>query len=131
MSFLVDTDVCSAYLKGNQVAWARFMQFGGIHLSTITVGELFTWAMRAKAPPQRRTELQALLSGVSVVPIDIVVAQQFGELRAALLDAGRATPEMDLLNAATALVNDLTLVTHNVEDYAHLPGLTVVDWLQT
>ena len=25
----------------------------------------------------------------------------------------------------------LTLVTHNVEDYANVPGLEVVDWLAT
>jgi tRNA(fMet)-specific endonuclease VapC len=31
--------------------------------------------------------------------------------------------------ASTALVHGLTLVTHNTQDYAHIPGLTVVDWL--
>jgi predicted nucleic acid-binding protein len=57
------------------------------------------------------------------------VARKFGELRADLLDAGQTAPEMDLLIAATALVHDLTLVTHNVEDFKHVPGLTIVDWL--
>ena len=36
---------------------------------------------------------------------------------------------MDLLNGATALVHGLTMVTHNVQDYAHVPGLTIDDWL--
>lgn len=36
---------------------------------------------------------------------------------------------MDLLIAATALAHDLTLVTHNTHDFAHVPGLRVVDWL--
>jgi len=36
---------------------------------------------------------------------------------------------MDLLNAATALVHDLTLVTHNLQDYVNVPGLRVEDWL--
>ena len=40
-----------------------------------------------------------------------------------------AAPEMDLLIAATALVYDLTLVTHNVRDFANVPGLRVQDWL--
>ena len=31
--------------------------------------------------------------------------------------------------ASTALTHRLVLVTHNVADYANVPGLTVVDWL--
>ena len=29
MSFLVDTDICSAYLKGDRRVWDRFLQYGG------------------------------------------------------------------------------------------------------
>ena len=40
-----------------------------------------------------------------------------------------AVGEMDLLNASVALVCNLTVVTHNVQDYAMIPGLTLDDWL--
>ena len=36
---------------------------------------------------------------------------------------------MDLLIAATALVHNLTLVTHNVRDFANVPDLMIQDWL--
>jgi tRNA(fMet)-specific endonuclease VapC len=36
---------------------------------------------------------------------------------------------MDLLNGATALVHNLTMVTHNAKDYSDIPGLTIADWL--
>jgi tRNA(fMet)-specific endonuclease VapC len=36
---------------------------------------------------------------------------------------------MDLMIAATALLYDLTLVTHNTKDFSHIPGLRMVDWL--
>jgi predicted nucleic acid-binding protein len=36
---------------------------------------------------------------------------------------------MDLVIAVTALSHDLRLVTHNVSDYANVPGLMVDDWL--
>lgn len=45
------------------------------------------------------------------------------------MDAGKPAPGMDLLIAATALVHNLTLVTHNVPDFANIPDLRVVDWL--
>jgi hypothetical protein len=29
MNFLLDTDTCSAYLKGDRRMWGRFMQYAG------------------------------------------------------------------------------------------------------
>ena len=130
VSFLVDTDICSAYMKGDRHVWQRFMQYRGqLHVSAITVGELFTWALRAKAPPKRLQTLLDLLNDVTVLDVTLDVGRKFGEVRAALLDAGLGTPEMDLLIAATALVHNLTLVTHNVQDFTHIPGLAIQDWL--
>ena len=130
MSFLIDTDVCSAYLKGDRNVWQRFMQYSGrLHLSSITVGELFTWSSRASASPKRQKALLDFLLDVTVLDVTYDVGRKFGELRASLLDAGQGTPDLDLLIAATALVHGLTLVTHNVQDYANLPGLQIDDWI--
>jgi len=130
VSFLVDTDICSAFLKGDRLVWKRFMQYtGGLHVSTVTVGELFTWVLRAKASPTRLQGLLDLLKDMTVQEVTLDVARKFGEVRAHLLDQGLAAPEMDLLIASTALIHGLTMVTHNVTDYANIPGLTVVDWL--
>lgn len=130
MSFLLDTDICSAHLKQRPGLTHRFIQhMGRLHISAITLGELSTWASRKKASPRRLAMLQALLSDVVVLDVDARVAGRFGQLRAALLDAGRPTPEMDLLIAATALEHGLALVTHNVADFANIPGLKIEDWL--
>ena len=130
MSFLLDTDICSANLKNNRLVNNRFLQYGGrLHISTATLGELFTWAKRATASPKRLQGLLDMLKEVQVLPVDDLVAERFGSIRAALLDAGLAAPPMDMMNAAAALVHNLTMVTHNVVDYAHVAGLTVVDWM--
>ena len=130
MSFLIDTDTCSAHLKGNRAVNNRFLQYtGGLRVSTVTMGELYTWAMRAAAPPQRLQGLQEMLRDVTVLEVTLDVARKFGELRAALYDQGLPPPDMDLMIAATALLYDLTLVTHNTKDFAHVPGLRMVDWL--
>jgi tRNA(fMet)-specific endonuclease VapC len=132
MSFLLDTDTCSAHLGQNGRLGSRFLQHTGrLHVSTVTVGELYTWALRAKAPPRRLQSLVDLLDDVIVLDVTGVVGRKFGELRAALFDAGTPAPEMDLLIAATAIVHELTLVTHNVQDFANVPGLTVQDWLSS
>jgi tRNA(fMet)-specific endonuclease VapC len=72
--------------------------------------------------------VQDFLKATAVLDVTQAVAEKFGELRAGLLDRGIVVGEMDLLNASVALIHNLTLVTHNVADYANVPGLTVVDW---
>jgi tRNA(fMet)-specific endonuclease VapC len=130
VSFLLDTDICSAYLKQNGLVINRFIQYGGrLNIATVTLGELFAWALRAKASPRRLPSLRDLLKEVRVLPVDEVVSHQFGEVRAWQLDRGLATPDLDLLNASVALVHGLTLSTHNTRDYANVPGLKYVDWL--
>lgn len=130
MSFLLDTDVCSAYLKGHNAVANRFIQYGGrLHLSAVSLGELYTWTLRARASPARMRSLLDMLPLLSLVDVNADVARKFGELDAYLLDHGLSVSEIDLLNAATALVHNLTLVTHNVQDFASIPGLNVLDWL--
>ena len=52
MSFALDTDICSAYLKNDpNVVNKVMLHFGGLSVSVVTVGELLTWALRAKARP--------------------------------------------------------------------------------
>jgi predicted nucleic acid-binding protein len=130
MSFLLDTDTCSAHLKQKGNLTHKFLQYmGRLHVSVITVGELYTWALRARASPQRLNDLRDFLDDVQVLEVSEDIARRFGELRAAFLDVGGYVPEMDLLIGATALVHKLTVVTHNVQDYTSIPGLALDDWL--
>ena len=132
MSFLLDTDICSAYLRGNVAVFNRFVQHsGGLHISTISLGELYSWAYRSKSSSSLAAGLSDLLSEITLLDVNGAVALKFGRVRAALLDRGRPAPEADLFIASTALVHDLTLVTHNVQDFAGVPDLRIEDWLAT
>jgi predicted nucleic acid-binding protein len=130
MSFLVDTDICSAHLKGDRVVSSRFLQYSGrLHVSVLTVSELYTWAKRSGAPPARLVAVRDMLMAARLIDVNDEVAERAGELRAALLNQGRPMPSTDLLIAATALVHGLTLVTHNVRHFQNVPNLAVEDWL--
>jgi len=130
MSLLLDTDTCSHYLRGAPRVHSRFIQhMGRLHLSSISLGELYTLAFRAKASATFLRGVQNLLHEVQLLTVDHDVAYQFGQVRAQLLDQGQPVATADLLIAATALLHGLTLVTHNVQDFQNIPGLQVVDWL--
>jgi tRNA(fMet)-specific endonuclease VapC len=131
VSFLLDTDICSAYLKGDRRLGERFIQYGGqLNISAITAAELYAWALRAKAPRSRFLGLQAFLSDITFLDVNRDVSRTFGELRSRQLDQGLFTPEMDLLIASTALTHNLVLVTHNVGDFTQVADLKLQDWLE-
>ena len=130
MRFLLDTNIISAFLKGDGRVFNQFIQHsGGLCTSVVCAGELYSWVYRAKTGPARLQALQDVLSDLFLLPVDQALAQRFGQVRAALLDHGHPTPGMDLLIACTALEHDLTLVTANVRDFAHIPNLRLENWL--
>src|SRR5437867_3476013 len=130
MSFLIDTDTCSAYLKGQRIVANRFLQYTGrLHVSVITMGELYDWALRARASPKRLPDIQNLLNEAKALDVDLSIARKYGELQAAFRDVGQPAPKLDLLIASTALIHNLTVVTHNTAHFVNVPGLSIVDWL--
>lgn len=77
MSFLLDTDICSAQMKGNARVHGRFIQYGGrLSISTVTLGELNAWALRAQASPKRMQSLLDLLQEVQVLALDEAAAHR-------------------------------------------------------
>jgi tRNA(fMet)-specific endonuclease VapC len=130
MSFLFDTDICSAYLKGNRNVQNRFLQYGGqLHGSIITVGELFSGVLSIRASSRLLPGLLAMLTDTTILDATYDVAHVFGTIRAPLLDRGLPAPGMDMMIAATALVHNLTPATHNVQDYTNVSGLRLAEWL--
>jgi predicted nucleic acid-binding protein len=49
-------------------------------------------------------------------------------VHATLLNSGHPVDAVDMQIAATALVHNLTLVTHNTKDFQHIPSLRLDDW---
>jgi len=130
MSYLLDTDICSAYLKDDRRVAAKFMMhYGGLHLSVTTVGELLTWARRTLAPPRRLAGVLDLIRVSNIQSVDLAVAEKFGTVRASLFDRGRIIGSQDLWNASIAIVHNLVVVTHNTQDYEDIPGLRIEYWL--
>ena len=130
MSFLLDTDICSAHLRRPAGLTHRFIQHSGrLFTSTLVWGELHAGAYHAPNPHALLPGIISLLADVHLLSFDQACAEEFGKLRGALLTRGLSVPTVDLMIAATALVNNLTLVTHNTNDYRNVPGLRLDDWL--
>ena len=133
MSFLLDTNICSAHLKRPAGLTHRFVQHSGrLFIPTVVLGELYAWAYRRASPASLIDKIENdLMSDVAVLDYDQECSKEFGRLRGLLAQQGRETSRLDLMIAAVALVHDLTLVTHNTADFQFVPGLRLEDWLTT
>lgn len=130
MSFLLDTDTCSAHLRRPAGLAHRFFQHAGrLHISTVTLAELYAGAFHLLQPQPLLDQVAALATDVRLVEFDSGCAFEFGRVRGTLLKQGISVPTADLMIAATALTHGLTLVTHNTADYRFVPGLRLDDWL--
>ena len=130
MSFLLDTNLCSAVLRNDRRLYARLQQYSGrLHTSRIVLAELYAWAYSKTDPAPLLGRMQRLLGDVAVLEFDDDSAYQFGRMKGPLRRRGITVPSLDLLIASTVLVHGFTLVTHNTRVFALVPGLSVVDWL--
>jgi predicted nucleic acid-binding protein len=66
-----------------------------------------------------------VLPAVTVLPYDVAVARVYGEIEAALAQAGQRLADADLQIAATAIYHGLELVTGNARHFARVPHLRV------
>jgi tRNA(fMet)-specific endonuclease VapC len=131
MSFLLDTNICSAHLKRPSGLMHRFVQHSGrLYIPTVVLGELYTCAYHRHNPsPVIQRVENDLLPDVTVLDFDSDCAKEFGRVRGQLLRQGISVSRLDLLIASVSLVHNLTLVTHNTSDYQQIPGLRLDDWL--
>jgi len=73
---------------------------------------------------------QAVHQWLTILPYDREAALWHAEARARLAARGRMPPFIDGQIAAIAMVNRLTLVTRNTDDFADFAGLTVENWFE-
>ena len=130
MSFLLDTNICSAHFRRPGGLSHRFVQYSGrLYLPTIALGELYAGAYHLPDPAPLLQDIEELLDDVTVLAFDQACAEQFGKVRGGLLQRGLSVSTMELMIASVALVHQLSLVTHNTADFRHVPGLQLDDWL--
>ena len=133
--FLLDTNVLSETLRPRPDRGVMHgLERRRHELSTAApvIHELFYGALRLPAGARRSAVLheieQVFLKTLDVLPYDRRAAEWHARQRARLVNEGRTPAYVDGQIAAIAAVNGLTLVTHNVTDFAAFEGLRVEDW---
>jgi tRNA(fMet)-specific endonuclease VapC len=78
---------------------------------------------------ERRLGLLAeIFSPYASIPFDDAAAEAYATIRHDLEMTGGVIGPYDLMIAATALANSLTLVTHNTAEFGRIVFLQIEDW---
>ncbi|MGH2707139.1 MAG: PIN domain-containing protein [Actinomycetota bacterium] len=96
-------------------------------ISVVTLAELTIGVLVAanEDRPSRLATLSAVESTWDPLPVDAEVARAFAGIVAELCSQRRRVPVLDALIAATAVAEDISVVTQD-RDYEGIPGLKVI-----
>ena len=131
MTYLLDTNVCIAYLNGrssNVVQRLRDVSPSEIAVCSVVKAELFFGAMRSRNPARTLARQRVFLDQFISFPFDDRSAEFYASIRATLAARGTPIGPNDLLIAAIARAHNLTLVTANVREFGRIEGLQIENW---
>lgn len=131
MKYLLDTNILIFLMKkGNKRLLQKIesQDFGALAISSITLAELEFGAANSSKPEFNRSIFLGVLSAINVVEFEDNCAYEYGKIRYRLKKNGSPIGPMDMLIAATAMANNLILVTNNVKEFEKVEGLKIQDW---
>lgn len=131
MPYLLDTCTLSDYLKGDVNTMQRLKQEKPykIFVSSITRFEIeYGLKLKPSLTKKIAPQLEAIYQKIKTIDFSIAEANIAAKIRSELKQAGNPIGYYDLLIAATALANNLTVVTSNVKEFSRIKDLSVENW---
>lgn len=131
---LIDTDILNEILKQRnplviQNAAAYLAQHRRFTISAFTRYEILRGLKEIKATAQL-ARLATFCQHASVMQIADATLERASDLWAFARHGGHPAHDADLIIAATAIENGLSLVTGNTIHFAWIPGLQLENWRQ-
>lgn len=131
MKYLLDTNTCIRSLNHRSPAVATRLAAlprSAVCTCAVVKAELFFGAYRSQNPARTLAAQRAFLAPLTSPPFDDVAADHYDQIRATLAAQGTLIGPNDLLIAAIARANGITLVTHNTREFSRVPDLMIEDW---
>ena len=130
MAYLIDTDIIIFALRGDKTVLAKFEENKNIpiSISLITYAELVFDAKRSGNEQKNMLKVNRIREIYPVEELNIGIMELFADIKANIYSKAIRIEDMDLFIAATAIYNDLTLVTNNTKHFKNIPLLKLENW---
>lgn len=127
--YLLDTNICIYYIKGQFNLDKKILEVGeeNCFISEITIAELKYGIENSKSAETMRIIVEAFIPKFPIIPIynslDI-----YAKEKAKLRKQGLLVDDFDILIGATAVANDMIMVTNNVVHLNRLENIVIENW---
>lgn len=130
MAYLIDTDIIIFALRGDKTVLAKFEENKNIpiSISMITYAELVFDAKRSQNERTNMLKVNRIREIYPVEELNIGIMELFADIKANMYSKAMRIEDLDLFIAATAIYNDLTLVTNNTKHFKNIPLLKLENW---
>ena len=130
--FLLDTDIVSDLVRHPRGRVRQhIIRIGvGYVCTSIVVAAELRYGVARHGSTRLSAQVEAVLSTLDVMPLELPADIIYGELRMRLERAGQIIGANDLLIAAHALTASCTLITDNDGEFSRIEELTVENWLR-
>jgi tRNA(fMet)-specific endonuclease VapC len=128
--YYLDANICIYFLKGKyRVLQDKFRAISPnkIKIPAIVRGEIMV-SVEKGAKGIDRELWNNFFDAFEIIAFDDVAAKQYSIIRAGLEMKGKTIGPNDFIIAATVLINNGILVTHNTNEFKRVPNLIVEDW---
>ena len=126
-SFLLDTNIIIALLKGESVIAEKIDKASNVHIPVIVIGELYYGSLYSSNIEKNIKDIESLASRYNVLDIDEAVARSYGHIKTNLRKNGTPIPENDIWIAALAKRHELTLVTRD-KHFKEVESISIENW---
>ncbi|MFW5831608.1 MAG: type II toxin-antitoxin system tRNA(fMet)-specific endonuclease VapC [Prolixibacteraceae bacterium] len=130
MDYLLDTNICIHLFKG-QFKLREKINTVGIDkcaISEITLSELYYGAEKSQKKTQNKKVIEDFSKKISILPIFNSI-KIYAKEKARLKTKGKIISDLDLFIGASAVANDMILVTRNLKDFQRIEGLRIENWI--
>ena len=119
MHFLIDTNILIYRLKNMGNVNDNFLKYQNepMCVSVVSYGELVYGAEKSKSVEKNLKTVHEIKDIFPLADITSDIMDVFGSIKAHVQKIGKTSDDMDLLIAATAIANEMTLVTHNTKHF--------------
>jgi len=130
MKYVLDTNTLIYFFKGlGDVSKHMLAQSPSeLAIPTVVLSELEVGITKSTSPRKRKSQLQEITALVNVLPFGIAESKSAAQIRVKLEKQGLPIGPYDVLIAATALANNMILVTHNQKEFGRIEDLKIEDW---
>lgn len=122
---LMDTNVIVRVLNGDRELINELSKISSLCTCTVVLGELMYGAAKSAHVVQNKQNAKSFCSRYPLLGVSNIVAEFYGEIKKDLLSHGNVMPENDMWIAATALANDMTVITQD-RHFEHIQNLMVI-----